>query len=113
MKQETINELKKLTCRYLDQEETMILLRMRPNLLRFWSWGVSKVIPFLDCGLLLRVNGHHHKGWVFITLNGLDLYDVHLLNCQFKLKESIKDIHFDDLSVIIDNKIERIPEYTH
>ena len=109
MKQETINELKKLTCRYLDQNETISVLKS--ELLMFLSWGVSKGVRFQDTGLLLKVNGHHHKGWVFITLNGSDLYNVHLLNNRYRVLQTITDIYFTELCDTIDENIERIPEY--
>ena len=110
MKQETYNELKKLTCRNFNPEETIQVLK-GTNLWGFFSWGVSKMVRFDTVGLLLKVNGHFHKGWVFITLNFLDLYDVHLLNNQYKVIETITNIYFDELFDTIDQKIERLPEY--
>ena len=115
MKQESYDNMMKLTCRSFNPDETLQVLK-GTNLWVFFSWGVSKLlrIPKKNygyVGLLMKVNGCHHKGYVLITLNFLDLYDVHLLNNQYKVKESITDIYFDELFNVIDGKIERIPEY--
>lgn len=78
----------------------------------YWSWGASKVINLFNKGLLLRVHGHHHNGYVLITLDaGMDLYEFHLVKTNGTVKETITDVYCDDLQEMIDNKIERIPEY--
>lgn len=77
----------------------------------FWSFGVSKTINVANKGLLIRVSAHRHKGWVLITLNESDLYDVYLLNTLGKIKKEIKDVYCDGLLDTIDDAIERIPEY--
>ena len=41
----------------------------------YWSWGVSKNASVKDRCILLKVNGHHHKGWVGITLGWMDTFD--------------------------------------
>ena len=78
----------------------------------FWSFGVSKTINVNNKGLLIRVSARRHKGWILITLNGSDLYDVHLLNTLGKVKKLIEDVYCDTLLDVIDDSIERIPEYT-
>jgi hypothetical protein len=77
----------------------------------FWSFGVSKMINLSNKGLLLRVSARRHKGWVLITLNNSDLYDVYLVNTLGKVKKEIKDVYCDGLLDTIDDSIERIPEY--
>jgi len=77
----------------------------------FWSFGVSKTINLDNRGLLLRVSARRHKGWVLITLNGSDLYDVYLVNALGRVKKEIKDVYCDGLLDTIDNAIEKIPEY--
>jgi len=78
----------------------------------FWSFGVSKTINVNNKGLLIRVSARRHTGWILITLNGSDLYDVHLLNTLGKVKKVIEDVYCDTLLDVIDDSIERIPEYT-
>ena len=77
----------------------------------FWSWGAQNFVNYGNKILKFKVNGHHHKGNVFISLNGNDLFDVVLTSIQNNIKEQIKDIYFDDLVDILDTKIEKIKEY--
>ena len=89
--------------------ETMQWLTIDKNI--FWSWGVSKTINLANKGLLLRVNGHHHNGYVLITLSFNDTYSVHLIKTNGKLISTTEDIYCDQLQDFIDEKIERIAEY--
>jgi hypothetical protein len=80
----------------------------------YWSWGVSKLTNLFNAGLLLRVHGHHHNGYVLITLNGgADLYEFRLLKTNGTVIATFEDVYCDDLQEMIDNKIERIAEYIH
>ena len=100
-------------CRSLNVQELMQLLKM--NISIFWSWGChaftiddkrnTKMLRFV-------VSGHHHKGHVYIFVNGMDLFDVYLTNVQGKIKDIMSDLYFDQLVEVIDNRIERIPEYS-
>lgn len=90
-------------------EETMNWLTYNQPM--FWSFGVSKIINLSNKGLLLRVSARRHTGWVLITLNGSDLYDVYLVNTLGRVKKEIKDVYGDELVDKIDDSIERIPEY--
>lgn len=62
----------------------------------------------------MYVRGRHHKGYVYIFLNGLDLFDVFLTNKKDEIKDRTEEmgIYCDSLVDWIDEKIERIPEYT-
>jgi hypothetical protein len=96
--------------REFDPKETMLVLKS--DLLKYWSWGVSKVTNYMKKGLMLKVNGNHHKGLVFITLSWMDTYTVYIMNNVGRVLDKYEDVYFDDLVEIIDNRIERIPEYT-
>ena len=111
MNYENYKKVLELTGIEFNVSETLTLLRRYGY--RFFSWGACNFSNINDKGLLFKSNGHHHKGYVFITLNGLDLYDVHILNGRFDHKETISDIYFDDLFDVIDKRIEFIPEYSH
>jgi hypothetical protein len=89
--------------------ETMQWLTIDKNI--FWSWGVSKKINLANKGLLLRVNGHHHNGYVLITLSPNDTYSVHIIKTNGTLVSTTDDIYCDQLQDFIDEKVERIPEY--
>jgi len=110
-----IMSLKKITIlessveRPFDANETYALLRQRQQWL--WSWGARNFTKFTDKAFFFTVSGHHHKGIVLITLGWNDTYTVRLLSSQWNLKDTITDVYFDQLSEIIDNKVERIAEY--
>jgi hypothetical protein len=61
----------------------------------------------------MTVRGNHHKGYVYIFLNGMDLFDVYLTDYKGKIKDRTDEmgIYFDQLVDWIDEKVERIPEY--
>jgi hypothetical protein len=80
---------------------------------RFWSWGPQAFTTINDKGLRFKVNGHHHKGHVYIFVNGLDLFDLYLTSTQGTIKEIINDVYLEDLFDILDSKIEYINEYSH
>jgi hypothetical protein len=59
----------------------------------------------------MRVSGHHHKGHVYIFVNGSDLFDVYLTTLQGTIKTIGTDLYFDQLAEWIDERVERIPDY--
>lgn len=91
--------------------ETMSVLSYNKSI--YWSWGVSKRMNLNDRGLLLDVSGNHHKGSVLITLGWDDTYNVHIINNRGKILNEYKGIYFDVLTEVIDNRIERIKEYSY
>jgi hypothetical protein len=100
------------SCRSLNVQELMQLLKM--NITIFWSWGshAYTVDNKHDTRMFrMAVNGHHHKGHVYIFVNGMDLFDVYLTNLQGTIKDKFEGLYFDQLVDWIDEKIERIPEY--
>jgi hypothetical protein len=97
--------------RNFNTQETLMVLRHNRNI--FWSWGVSKMVNLQNKGLILKVSGHHHKGWVLVTLGWEDLYKVHIVSNSGKVLYKYEGIFFDDLVDIIDNRIEKIPDYKY
>ena len=95
--------------RDMNQQETLRLLQSYGPL--FWSWGAHAFIRIGKKALRMMVSGHHHKGHIYISVNGLDLYDVTLTTAKGKIVETLTDIYCEDLFTIIDNRIERIAEY--
>jgi hypothetical protein len=87
----------------------------KPNIVM--SWGVSqKVVDCLDkqrfCSVFrMKVSGHHHKGFVYIALNFLDLYDVYYTKMDGTIVDKHENVYFDQLQEVIDNRIERIKYY--
>lgn len=113
----TIGEIlntKDASCRDLDPNELLQLLKYDRSI--FWSWGADGFL--IDNHKQTRmfrmtVRGHHHKGYVYIFLNGMDLFDVYLTDYKNKIKDRTDEmgLYFDQLVDWIDEKIERIPEY--
>jgi len=90
-------------------DETLSILRN--NISIFWSWGVERYFNVEDRGLMMKVNGHHHKGWVLITLGSDDWYRVHILTKYGEILDLYDGVCFDELIHIIDDRIEWVDEY--
>jgi hypothetical protein len=89
--------------------ETMSLLTRYG--FKFWSWGVSKRMSFENKSLCLKVSGHHHKGWVVITLDWLHTYIVYIISNKGEILDTYDMVYFDELFDIIDKRIEFIEKY--
>lgn len=111
MTNETIKIIKEKYQREFNLQETVSLLRMSGSILM--SWGVSRYINFENKALVLKVNGHHHKGYVVIILAWDDTYSFYLVSTHGTVKYEQHMVYFDMLTEAIDKKIERIPEYSH
>ena len=81
------------------------------NKVTFWSWGAHAFKNYQNKILRFKVNGHHHKGHVYVAVNGSDLYDVYLTTTRGNIVKEMKDIYFDEIQDRIDNAIERIEVY--
>lgn len=77
----------------------------------FWSWGCSSRINIANKGLLLNVSGRYHKGLVLITLAGNDTYTVYMLSMRKEVINTYENIYCDQLTELIDNRIETIKDY--
>ena len=97
--------------RTFDTTETLKLLKMYGY--RFFSWGANGFRNLEDKVLTFKVNGHHHKGYVCISLGWDDTYTIRLVSTQGNEKFKQEGIYFDMLFEVLDEKIVRIPEYTH
>ena len=104
-----IRKIDYLYQREFDTSETFKVLTHDKTI--YWSWGVSQLYNCDNKGLLFKVNGHHHKQYVLITLKWDDTYKVDYLNGNLGIVGTQEDIYFDQLVEFIDNRIERIGEY--
>jgi hypothetical protein len=105
---------KEASCREIYIPDLMSLLKH--DISKYWSWGVHNLIvdnKKRTQMFRMNVQGHHHKGHVYIFLNGMDLFDVYLTTTQGTIKNRTDEmgLYFDQLVDWIDNKVERIPEY--
>jgi hypothetical protein len=72
------------------------------------SWGIDKFIAtvYKDMpALKFMVNGRLHKGYVIVTLNGADYYEVYLRNGR-DVQCLCDEVCFDELGNLIDEHIE-------
>jgi hypothetical protein len=106
---EIYNIVKPFFKREFDPTETMRVLTS--DMMVYFSWGVSKKYNFDNKGLLLKVSGNHHKGFVLITLDWMDTYTVHIISNKGEIEDVYENVFFDELTEIIDKRIERIPDY--
>ena len=107
---------KEASCREMNFDELIALLKS--DIMKWWSWGAHNIRIDKKNGMKMmrfNVQGHHHKGHVYIFLNGLDLFDVYLTKTNGIIKDRTPEmgLYFDQLVDWIDERVERIPEYTH
>lgn len=109
-----------LGCRYFDPNETMKQIHfVNPHLAI--CWGINKQVKCIHKDdefegwykvMLLKVNANHWKKYVAITLSFMDLYDIHLVDDDLNVVEEVAtEVYAEDLSTIIDDRIERIASY--
>jgi hypothetical protein len=87
-----------------------------PNKYVFFSWGAHNfVFGVTEDGnkptLRFKVNGMKFKGYVHIIYNLMDYYEVEFVSTHGNLKKRVEMCYFDQLQEIIDNYVEKIPEY--
>lgn len=106
--------VRKAVCREFDLQEIANYIRRASNGINpySWSWGYRAAgIAHKDKALRFTVSGHHHKGYVYIVLSGMDLFDIYYTTNQGKIKKISKDIYLDMLIDVLDRDIERVKEY--
>lgn len=99
----------KLVLEEFDTNETLHIIKSNPSI--FMSWGVERIFSVNGRGLMIKVSGHHHKGWVLITLGGDDWYRIHILSDGGEVLDSYSEVCFDELVQNIDDRIEWVEEY--
>lgn len=80
----------------------------------YMSWGATAMRPMnlLNRGLLIKVNGYKHKGFVLVDYRRVtDVYRVTLLSGQYNVKHVEEEVYCDELQEVIDNLVEKQPEY--
>ena len=77
------------------------------------SWGIDpKTVKTIELGLEFHVQGFKHTGLVRVTLNeGLDLFEVSLIDENDKIVNTIDQVFCDNLVAVIDDAVERTEDY--
>jgi hypothetical protein len=101
--------IENLVQREFNVDETVQLLKLNQTV--FWSWGVERLLNYQNKGLLLLVNGHHHKGWLLIVLAWNDTYSYYLLGANKTIIKEQHEVYFDMLQGLIDKDVEYIEDY--
>jgi len=90
-----------------------ILSIFRTNPFVVMSWGIDpKTVKTIELGLEFHVQGFKHTGLVRVTLNeGLDLFEVSLIDENDKIVNTIESIFVDNLICVIDDAVEKCENY--
>jgi len=80
--------------------------------MKVMTWGAHAWTKMNEYTLRFMVQGHHHKGHVYIVVNGSDLFDAYLTTSKGTIKSIEKDIHIEDFIDRLDKKIEYIDAYS-
>ena len=85
----------------------------RTNPFVVMSWGIDpKTVKTIELGLEFHVQGFKHTGLVRVTLNeGLDLFEVSLIDENDKIVNTIESIFVDNLICVIDDAVEKTEDY--
>ena len=77
------------------------------------SWGIDpKTVKTIELGLEFHVQGFKHRGLVRVTLNeGLDLFEVSLIDENDKIVNTIESVFCDNLVAVIDGAVEKTDNY--
>jgi len=79
--------------------------------LKVITWGAYGWTQKSKYLLRFRVRAHRHKGYIFVAVNGADLFDVWLTSLDGTIKKEFTNIYDEDFIDVIDTEIEKIPEY--
>jgi hypothetical protein len=110
MTSKTYQAIKVLLKDSLDCKETMQQLRAG-GVVKLMSWGVRNYTNIENRGLLFRVSGFKHKGYVLITLSYDDTYTVYLLKLNGEIVKTMEMVYCDELTDTIDEAVEKVSDY--
>lgn len=73
-----------------------------------WSWGAHAWTTIGKFALRFKVNGHLHKGHVYLAVNGSDLFDIYLTTSRGKIVKIINNVYIENLIDTIDGSVEQL-----
>ena len=80
--------------------------------IKMMCWGATN---FAGCGkerfLRFKVSGMKFKGYVKITLNYMDTYDISFIKKNGEVEKEQENVYFDEMVDVIDNYIEKTDSY--
>jgi len=73
-----------------------------------WCWGYTAPVSMEKQRCFrFTVTGQIHRGWVYIVLNGADLFDIYYTNKRNLIKNVDEDVYIEDLIQRLSKAIER------
>jgi len=106
MTTENLKKIEALLKCSMNAQETLNQLKWG-GVQKMMSWGFRNPANVQNKGLLFRVSGFLHKGYVLITLDWTDTYIVHLLSLQCEVKKTIENVYCNELTERIDVIVEK------
>jgi len=110
--------LSKVVAEYRDMVPEQTIRQMHADggtaVVMSWGYHAARAINYHRSFYAFRfsVTGAIFRGWVLVTLNGADLYEVTLWNPQTKqLKGVARDVYCEDLTRTIDLMVENHGQY--
>ena len=105
---------KKLFGDNMNVKETLAQLRYgKLRRIKVMSWWTHRLKNLVKTGLLFEVNAHRHKGFVLITLDWSDTYNIYLISRSGLIKKEMTGVYFDELTEQIDEAIEKVAAYQY
>lgn len=103
---------KKAACREFNIQE--INYYINHYLPYVWSWGFENPkIVIKNKAYRFEVNGHLHKGYVYIILDGSDTFTIYYTDINDVIQKITDNVYIDELLSILDKDIEKIDEYEY
>ena len=81
--------------------------------LKVITWGSYGWTRMNKSLLRFRVSARRHKGYIYVAVNGSDLFNVWLTNLKGDVKMEFLDVYLEDFIDVIDTEIEYIKEYVY
>ena len=113
-----VRKLQKLNAENEYYVTTMLQQIQYPNLYVFWSWGghnfakAETIEKYPKPTLIFQVSGMKFVGEVRIYYNWADYYEIDFIQDN-KVVKSYEEVYFDDLQNIIDDYVEKQPNYIY
>jgi hypothetical protein len=100
-----IFNIRKASCREMNMADLWDIITDNPTIPM--SWGLHNRVCYGKIGMRFNVQGYKHRGFVYIVLNGSDLFDVYYTSNRDTIKKISKNLYYDQLLEVLDFEIEK------
>ena len=105
-----ILDVYKSVCREFDINQLHSYIVKNSIIIMSWGFNRPSIIIPSKC-YRFSVRGNHHKGYVYIVLNFMDTFTIYYTNTHNVIKKISNDVYIFDILRILDEDIEKVPEY--